>query len=149
MDGKPVHRAPQAPAGRTRRNVAEVALSTCRSPQQGKCCCSLVSRRLDQPPMDTRDLNRVFESLQGDSALLRAVPGFPVVAITRTLRAVSADPGNALGRPYFESFPDSPQAAGSVATLTASFERVIRSRSTDHHTQPLGEVDPSTGQFVE
>jgi PAS domain S-box-containing protein len=99
--------------------------------------------------MDTRDLNRVFESLQGDSALLRAVPGFPVVAITRTLRAVSADPGNALGRPYFESFPDSPQAAGSVATLTASFERVIRSRSTDHHTQPLGEVDPSTGQFVE
>ncbi|QSX73834.1 response regulator [Lysobacter arenosi] len=99
--------------------------------------------------MGTRDLNRVFESLQGDSALLRAGPGFPIVAITPQLRSMAADPGNTLGRPYFELFPDSAQAPGSVATLNASFERVIRTRSTDRHTQRLDIVDPSTGHFVE
>jgi PAS domain S-box-containing protein len=99
--------------------------------------------------MGTRDLNRVFESLQGHSVLLRAVPGFPVVAITRQLRSLSADPGNALGRPYFELFPDSPLAPGSMAALTASFERVIRTASPDHHSQRFDAVDSSTGHFLE
>ncbi|MGO4222030.1 ATP-binding protein [Lysobacter sp. TAF61] len=99
--------------------------------------------------MDTRNLNRVFESLQGGSVLLRAVPGFPVVAMTRQMRSTSVDPGNTLGRPYFELFPDSPQAPGCVASLTASFERVIRTRSTDHHAQRFDVLDPSTGNVVE
>ncbi|HEY5803448.1 MAG TPA: ATP-binding protein [Lysobacter sp.] len=99
--------------------------------------------------MDSRNLIRVFESLQGESVLLRAVPGFPVVAMTRQLRSISVDPGNILGRPYFELFPESPQAPGSVATLTASFERVIRTRSTDHNAQRFDILDPATGNFVE
>jgi PAS domain S-box-containing protein len=99
--------------------------------------------------MDPRDLNRIFESLQGDSALLRAVPGFPVVAMTRPLRSISADPGNTVGRPFFELFPDSQHAPASVAALTASFERVIHTRATDHHAQRLDVVDPATGQLVE
>ena len=99
--------------------------------------------------MDPCDLNRVFESLQGDSVLLRAVPGFPVVAITRQLRSITVDPVNTLGRPYFELFPDAPDSPGSVATLTAAFERVIRTRTTEHHAQRFDVIDPATGRFVE
>ncbi|HEY5851926.1 MAG TPA: ATP-binding protein [Lysobacter sp.] len=69
--------------------------------------------------------------------------------MTRQLRGISVDPGNALGRPYFELFPESPQAPGSVAALTASFQRVIRTRSTDIHAQRFDILDPSTGQFAE
>ena len=99
--------------------------------------------------MDPRDLNRVFENLQSDSVLLRAAPGFPVAAITRQLRSISMHPDDPLGRPYFELFPDAPEAPGSVATLSASFERVIRTRATDHHAQRFDVLDPETGCFVE
>ena len=99
--------------------------------------------------MDPRDLNRVFESMQGVSVLLRAAPGFPVVAMTRQLASIAVDPGHAVGRPYFELFPDAPASPGGVATLTASFERVIRTRATDHHAQRFDVLDPSTGRFVE
>src|SRR5688572_10128412 len=99
--------------------------------------------------MDSRDLIRVFENLQGDTVLLRAVPGFPVVAMTVQLRSISVDPGHTLGRPYFELFPEPPEAPGSVATLIASFERVIRTRKTDHHAQRFDIFDRATGRYVE
>ncbi|MFL6593488.1 MAG: PAS domain-containing protein [Luteimonas sp.] len=98
--------------------------------------------------MDPRDLNRVFEDLQSDSVLLRAAPGFPVAAITRQLRAISMHPDDPLGRPYFELFPDPPEAPGSVAALTASLERVVRTRTLDHHAQRFDLRDPETGRFV-
>jgi len=99
--------------------------------------------------MDSRDLNRVFENLQGDTVLLRAVPGFPVVAMTGQLRSISADSGHTVGRPYFELFPEPPEAPGSVATLTASFERVIRTRKADHHAQRFDILDRDTGRYEE
>ena len=99
--------------------------------------------------MHLRELNRVFENLQGDTVLLRAVPGFPVVAMTAQLRSISLDPGHTLGRPYFELFPEPPEAPGSVATLIASFERVIRTRMTDHHAQRFDIFDRATGRYVE
>jgi PAS domain S-box-containing protein len=99
--------------------------------------------------MDPRDLNRIFENLQGHSVLLRAVSGFPVVAITRQLRAISMHPDDAVGRPCFELFPEPPDAPGSVAMLTASFERVIRTKAADHHAQRFDVLDPATGRYVE
>src|SRR6476661_9952544 len=90
------------------------------------------SNRLS-PTMNPRDLNRVLEHLPGNVVLLRAVPGFPVVAMNATLRSLLADPDNAIGRPVFELFPDAPDSPGSVAALTASFERVIRTRKAERH----------------
>jgi PAS domain S-box-containing protein len=99
--------------------------------------------------MNPRDLNRVLEHLPGNVVLLRAVPGFPVVAMNAALRALLADPDNAIGRPVFELFPDAPDSPGSVAALTASFERVIRTRKAERHEQRFDVADPSNGQFRE
>lgn len=99
--------------------------------------------------MDSRDLNRVLEHLPANVAVLRTVPGFPVVAMTRQLRVISVDPHNAVGRPVFELFPEAPESPGSVALLAASFERVIRSKAVDHHEQRFDVRDPTTGKFQE
>jgi PAS domain S-box-containing protein len=99
--------------------------------------------------MDPRDLNRVLEHLPANVAVLRAAPGFPVVAMTRQLRAMSVDPANVIGRPVFELFPETPEAPGTVAQLTASFERVIASRAAEHHAQRYDVLNPATGKFEE
>ena len=49
--------------------------------------------------MAPHDLLRVFETLPGHVAVLRAAPGFPVVAMSRSLQAMSSDPDNVVGRP--------------------------------------------------
>jgi len=99
--------------------------------------------------MDPRDFDRVFESLPGNFVLLRAVPGFPVAAMSRQLRSIATDPGRVQGRSIFELFPESPQAPGSSSTLAASFERVIRTRKAERYEQRYDLLDPSTGLFEE
>ena len=64
--------------------------------------------------MKPSDLHQVFESLPGNFAVLAAEPGFPVVAMSRELRNFSTCPGNALGRPVFELFPEAPDAPATV-----------------------------------
>lgn len=101
------------------------------------------------PEMDSSDLSRVFEQMPGHCAVLRAAPGFPVVAMSRQLGSISIDPANVVGRPVFDVLPEAPGSPGSVAQLTASFERVIRNRTTDRHEQRFDVVNPRTGQFEE
>ncbi len=99
--------------------------------------------------MNPRDLNRVLAHFPGNVALLRAVPGFPVVAMSASLRAISIDPDDALGRPLFDLFPESPDAPGSIAALAASFERVVRTRTAERHEQRFDIRDPASGRFEE
>ena len=99
--------------------------------------------------MKPSDLHQVFESLPGNFAVLAAEPGFPVVAMSRELRKFSTDPGNALGRPVFELFPEAPDAPGTVATMKAAFERVIRERKPHRHEQRFDVRDPASGEFRE
>lgn len=99
--------------------------------------------------MDLGDFNRIFDSLPGHFALLRAVPGYPVVAMSRSLRALSRDPDGAIGRPLFELFPEAPEAAGSSRPLTASFERVVRERAVDRNEQRFDLFDAATGTYRE
>ncbi|TKS54898.1 response regulator [Luteimonas yindakuii] len=99
--------------------------------------------------MAPHDLLRAFDALPGHLAVLRAVPGFPVVAMSRTLQAMSAAPAHVLGRPLFELFPEAPQAPGSAAILQAAFEHVIRTRRPERHEQRFDLVDPASGRFEE
>lgn len=99
--------------------------------------------------MAPHDFLRIFESLPGHATVLRAAPGFPVVAMSRSLQAMSSDPGNVLGRPLFDLFPESEQSRGSVDALRASFERAIRTRAPDHHEQRFDIVDRASGRFEE
>ncbi|MCD9047354.1 PAS domain-containing protein [Luteimonas sp. MHLX1A] len=99
--------------------------------------------------MAPHDLLRVFETMPGHVAVLRAAPGFPVVAMSRSLQAMSSDPGNVVGRPLFELFPESEQSGGSIEALQASFERAVRSRAPDHHEQRFDIADRATGRFEE
>lgn len=99
--------------------------------------------------MAPHDLLRVFETLPGHVAVLRAAPGFPVVAMSRSLQAMSSDPDNVVGRPLFELFPESEQSRGSIEALQASFERVVRSRAPEQHEQRFDIADRASGRFEE
>ncbi len=99
--------------------------------------------------MDPHDLDRVFASLPGFFAVLRAGPGFPVVSMSRAMRSISAAPDAVPGRPFFELFPEGPRAGGSAAELQAAFERVMHTRESAVHEQRFDVVDPSSGRFEE
>jgi len=99
--------------------------------------------------MDPRDFERVFDSVPGNLALLRAVHGFPVVALSRAMRALSPDPDHVVGRPIFDVFPEAPGSQGAVATLTAVFERVLRTATVERHEQRFDLLNPLTNQYEE
>lgn len=99
--------------------------------------------------MDATDISRLFDHLPGYFAVVRAEPGFPIVAMSPALRAVAVNPGNPRGRPIFDLFPEAPDAPGSVASQIASFERVIETRSPHRHEHRYDVVDAASGRFVE
>jgi PAS domain S-box-containing protein len=96
--------------------------------------------------MDPRELNRVLEHLPANVSLLRAVPGYPVVAMTRQLRELSINPDQVIGRPVFEMYP---AQSDSVAALSASFERVIQSKAAERHEQRYDLFNRETGRLEE
>lgn len=99
--------------------------------------------------MDPYDLDRVFEHLPDCCAVLRAAPGFPVVALSGGLRSLCRAPDGALGRPVSELFRDVPATPAGMARLAGAFEQVIRTRRAEQHEQRWEFVDPVTGDRTE
>lgn len=75
----------------------------------------------------------LFRQLPNPSLVL--APDFSIAAATKTyLDATMTNEDDLLGRYIFDAFPDNPDApeANGVAGLTASLERVMRSKTSDH-----------------
>ncbi|MGY4517382.1 PAS domain-containing protein [Lysobacter sp. HA18] len=99
--------------------------------------------------MNSRDVMRVIECLPGNYALLRAVPGYPIAAVSRQLAGFATDANDVIGRPLFDVFPEAPEAPGSVARLAASFDNVITTRFAARHEQRFDVFNHEAGRFEE
>jgi PAS domain S-box-containing protein len=84
------------------------------------------------PPPATPDFAALFDA--SPAPLLVLDPGLTIVAANRAYHAATLTrPGDILGRPVFDAFPDDPDDpnATGVRNLRASLQRVLATRATD------------------
>ncbi|MBW6425829.1 PAS domain-containing protein [Rhizobium sp. XQZ8] len=84
--------------------------------------------------------------------LVLAPPNWTIIAANEArLRVTGTSRDHQIGRPLFDVFPDDPDdpQADGVANLTASLERVMKTRSADAMTVQRYDLRDPTGQFVQ
>jgi PAS domain S-box-containing protein len=84
--------------------------------------------------------------------LVIAPPNWTIIAANEArLRVTNTVREEQIGRPLFEVFPDDPNdpAADGVQNLTASLERVMKTRSADAMKVQRYDIRDATGQFVQ
>jgi two-component system cell cycle sensor histidine kinase/response regulator CckA len=105
----------------------------------------------DHSTIPAPDFRTLFESAPGSYLVLS--PDLTIVAVSEAyLRATMTDRADIVGRGLFEVFPDNPDDPGAtgVSNLSASLERVLRSKTAD--TMAVQKYDirrPGRGEFEE